>query len=92
MVHYSSRRKHGLYPHEFGPVYRAVHEKLVSLVKSREYLLEAEILFKVLWRFDNCRTGRPQYPEEITWGLINGYINGALTPLEVTPVIKEASL
>jgi hypothetical protein len=36
--------------------------------------LEAEILFKVLFRFVTYKHGRPIYPEPVTWGLIEQYL------------------
>ena len=82
MVHYSKRRRHGLHVYEFGPVFRAVKYRLADLLVNRSNFPEAEALFKVLWRFENCRTGRPKYPEEINWQLISEYINGPLSPFE----------
>ena len=76
MVHYSKRRRHGLYPHEFGPMFRSVKKSLADLLETRSNFPEAEALFKVLWRFENCRVGRPKYPKEISWQLIHEYING----------------
>lgn len=75
MVH-SKRRRHGLHVYEFGPVFRAVKHRLAALLETRSNFPETEALFKVLWRFENCRTGRPQYPKEIRWQLIHEYING----------------
>ena len=75
MDHYHTRRRHGLYPHEFGPVFRAVNQRLLQLLEDRENFLEAEALFRVLWRFENCKVGRPQYPEEINGQLIKEHIN-----------------
>ena len=72
----SGRRRHGLQPYEFGPVFRAVTNRLIQLVEKREDFPEAEALFKVLWRFDNCRVGPPSYPREISWQLITEYLNG----------------
>ena len=82
MVHYSRRRRHGLLPHEFGPVFRAVKHRLFQLVENRSNYPEAEALFKVLFRFENCKSGRPKYPEEISWQMITDYINGPFQPLE----------
>ena len=50
-------------------------------------------MFKVLFRFDNCKSGRPEYPEEITWQLITEYINGPLmsTSEILYNITKEAS-
>ena len=93
MVPYSRRRRHGLQPHEFGPVFRTVNHKLLQLVEKRDNFSEAEALFKVLFRFDNCKSGRPEYPEEITWQLITEYINGPLmsTSEILYNITKEAS-
>jgi len=82
MDHYMGRRRHGLYPHEFGPVFRAVKQRLLQLLEDREDILEAEALFRVLWRFENCKVGRPRYPEEINWQLIAGLVNGPFQSIE----------
>ena len=82
MDHYMGRRRHGLYPHEFGPVFRAVKQRLLQLLEDRENFLEAEALFRVLWRFENCKVGRPSYPEEIDWQLIGEFVNGPFQPIE----------
>jgi len=62
-------------------------------VEKRDNFSEAEALFKVLFRFDNCKSGRPEYPEEITWQLITEYINGPLmsTSEILYNITKEAS-
>ena len=75
MVHYSKRRRWSLNNDEFGPFYRSIIFKLDHLLETRSNFPEAEELFKVLWRFENCRPGRPRYPE-ISWQLIHEYING----------------
>ena len=87
MDHYMGRRRHGLYPHEFGPVFRAVKQRLFQLLKGREDFFEAEALFRVLWRFENCKVGRPRYPEEISWQLISELVNGPFQPIEDIPEI-----
>ena len=90
MVHYSKRRRHGLHIYEFGPVFRAVKHRLASLLETRSNFPDAEALFKVLWRFENCRTGRPEYPEGINWKLIEEYINGPFQPIEdIIDVVTE---
>ena len=82
MCHYLGRRRHGLYSHEFGSVFRAVRQGLLRLLEDREGFFEAEALFRVLWRFENCKVGRPRYPEEISWKLIGEYVNGPFQPIE----------
>ena len=82
MDHYLGRRRHGLYPHEFEPVFRAVKQRLLQLLEDRENFPEAEALFRVLWRFENCKVGRPSYPEEINWQLISELVNGPFQSIE----------
>ncbi|MBC8223113.1 hypothetical protein H8E65_00880 [Candidatus Bathyarchaeota archaeon] len=36
----------------------------------------------MLWRFENCKVGRPRYPEEISWQLIRELVNGPFQPIE----------
>ena len=91
MVHYSRRRRHGLQVHEFGPVFRAVKRRLFQLVEKRSNFPEAEALFRVLYRFENCRPGRPKYPEEINWQLIHDYIIGQFTPELLNMVAEEGA-
>lgn len=76
MVHYSKRRRYSLRTDEFGPNFRSVKHSLADLLETRSNFPEAEILFKILWRFENSRPGRPKYPDEISWQLIHEYING----------------
>ena len=68
--------------HEFEPVFRAVQYRLFQLVENRENFPEAEALFKVLYRFENCKPGRPLYPQEVNWQLIADYIIGPFQSLE----------
>ena len=90
MGHYTRRRRHGLQPHEFGPVFRAVKNSLLQLVKNQTNFPEAEALFKVLYRFENCKPGRPEYPEEINWQLITDYFNGPFSPIpELIDLVAE---
>ena len=81
---------HGLVPNEDGPVFQAVTNRLMQLVESRENFLEAEALFKVLWRLDNCRVGPLSYPREINWQLIADYLNGPFSPIpELSDIATE---
>lgn len=93
MDHFTRRRRHGLPPHEFGPVFRAVKHRLFQLVENRNNFPEAEALFKVLFRFENCKPGRPEYPEEINWQLITEHINGLFQPIpEILEIVSKEGL
>lgn len=62
MDHYMGRRRHGLYPHEFGPVFRAVKQRLLQLLEGREDFFEAEALFRDLeiWELQGWQISVPR--------------------------------
>ena len=87
-----SERRHRLHGYELEPVLRAVRSELVRLIEEKKDLFEATALFKVLFRFEENKHGRPSYPEPITWGLIEDWLDlekGSFTPLEQIPAIAE---
>ncbi len=72
----NERRRPRLAEHETDTAYEAFMEVLDRLVESRENFPKAEILFKILWRFDHYIRGPPKYPKNIGWKRIADYING----------------
>ena len=84
-------RRHRLNGIEVGPVREAVTAYLQSLSHTRndDYLLTAELLLHVFIRLEDCRPGKYQYPEKVTWDIIDGYVNNGtiMVPqlVEVTP-------
>ena len=94
MVH--SRRRHGLYTKELRPVHEAIRLRLLQLVEERISLSEAEILFRVLYRFDHhygeTHMGRCKYPPEIDWKLIEEYLNGPFkTIADIAEIVTKES-
>jgi len=80
MAHYGDRR-YRLNGPEVGPVGELVKERILGLMEDREDLKLAEILFRLLYRFDTYQEGRPNYPEPVTRQVIESWIreNGPLT-------------
>lgn len=76
-----SERRHRLHGHELDPVLKAVRNELIRLLEDRKDLFEATILFKVLFRFEENKQGRPIYPEPITWTLIEKRLDLGKGPL-----------
>lgn len=74
MVHLSDRR-YRLNPHEIDPVMDSVKHRLGELTQDKTDLQLAQDLFMVLYRFENYKVGRPSYPEPITWGLIEAWLD-----------------
>ena len=67
-------RRHRLHGIEVGPVQRAIVYKLRELAEQKMDDLEAEILFRVLYRFQNPRPGAPRYPR-FTWRFLEKVLN-----------------
>ena len=40
---------------------------------------------RALYRLEEHRTGRPDYPEPVTWGLIETWVNGTIIKGEEKP-------
>lgn len=96
MPHYASRQ-HRLNAHEVGPVMETVALRLRELVDARVNMDLAETLFKVLYRFEECKVGRPSYPDPVTWDVIefwlearNDTLTEELLPIEILHQFKEA--
>jgi len=78
-------RRHRLNSPEVAPVKTAVRNQLIELLEQRDNRdkLNAEILFRVWWRLQNCRSGCPNYPE-FTWSTLRYY----LQPEKMVPYIS----
>jgi hypothetical protein len=66
----SGAKRYRLNAEEVIPVLGLVKERLTHLIEAEEDLTEAEQLFKVLYRFETYRVGRPSYPDPINWEII----------------------
>jgi hypothetical protein len=76
-------RRHRLTYVEVGPVKRAIVARLRELLEDREDDLEAEILMRVLYRFNNPRAGKPDYPL-FSWGFLAEVLRN-MEPLRRVP-------
>lgn len=65
MDHYADRG-YRLKGPEVRPVMELVRSRLSELDDAREDLIEAEILFRVLYSLVTYQAGRPVYPEPVT--------------------------
>ena len=72
---FNERRRPRLAEHETDTAYESFIEVLARLVKSRENFPKAEILYKILWRFDHYQRGPPKYPKNISWETIAAYLS-----------------
>ena len=76
MVHYYESRRHRLNPSETPLVRGLVLEKLRRLYDERCDMWLAEEFYRIIWRMDHNRPGRPSYPEPFTWGTLEAYLMG----------------
>jgi len=63
-------------------VHGLVLEKLHQLYADRADVLMAEEFFRILFRMDHNRPGRPAYPEPFTWGVLRMYLEAEGLPEE----------
>jgi hypothetical protein len=90
MVHFTDKR-YRLNGEEVGPVMGLVNSRLLELIEIEANLGEAELLFRVLYRFKTYRVGRPTYPDPLTWEVIRDWVeeNG---PIQFKPLSVSASI
>jgi len=77
-----SERRHRISHNELPHVVEAIEAQLLEWLQFRnhENMRAAEHLFKLWWRIQVHREGRPDYPEPITWGVIATHLsNGTIT-------------
>ena len=65
-----SLRRHRLHGHEIPEVMKGLALLLTEYVKAEEDLETATVAFMPFYRMLYHRTGRPNYPEPITWNTI----------------------
>jgi len=69
--------------------------RLLEYLETKDNLLGAEIAFRAYYRLMESKRGRPDYPEPVTWGLIEDFCHlekGTfidLPPLEAVPRVAE---
>ena len=60
---------------EVPEVIEGLRNRLWYHLQTRESLLSASIAFKAYYRLTTHTTGRPDYPEPITWSLIEDWLS-----------------
>ena len=79
-------RRHRLNGPEVAPVKMAVRNQLIELLERRDNRdkFNAEILFRVWWRLQNCHAGCPRYPD-FSWSVLRYH----LQPEKMVPFTPE---
>ena len=83
MVPFSGARRHRISGSELPHVTEAIEHQLREQLQIRTDPLQAEQLFRLWWRIMIHREGRPDYPEPITWDVIESHLdnNTIMVPL-----------
>ena len=68
-----SQRRHRINGLELGPVKNAVRTQLIAYLEARRSRLEAEILYRVLYRMENPNPGQPNYPD-FSWAAVRALV------------------
>ena len=69
-----SERRHRISHNELPHVVEAIENQLLDLLQHRDRMHAAEHLFRLWWRINIHREGRPNYPEPITWAVIEAHL------------------
>ena len=83
MAQYVGDRRYRLNGDEIPVVLELVRLRLLELVKAKEDLETAGILFRVLYRHQSYTPGRPTYPEPLEWGTIEALVR------DIGPLLEE---
>lgn len=86
MVPFRGERRHRISGSELPHVTEAIENQLREQLQIRTDPIQAEQLFRLWWRIMIHREGRPDYPEPITWSVIDSHLSN--TPLMV-PLVLE---
>jgi len=71
-----SERRHRISGSELPHVTEAIENQLHEQLQIRTNPLQAEQLFRLWYRIQIHREGRPDYPDPITWRVIKEHLNG----------------
>ena len=82
-----SQRRHRINGLELGPVKRAICTQLTEYLETRRSRLEAEILYRVLYRMENPNPGQPHYPN-FSWAAVRALVQPErmMVPLKEAPI------
>lgn len=78
-----SQRRHRLHGEEIPEVLRGLELRLREHLETESDLLGATIAFQAFYRLLEHRSGRPKYPEPVTWNVIAEWIHFYRQALEV---------
>ncbi len=70
-----SLRRHRLYGEEIPEVMKGLALLLTEYVKAEEDLEAATVAFRPFYRMLEHRSGRPNYPEPVTWNVLAEWIH-----------------
>lgn len=73
MVPLPSERCHRLHGEGVPEVTKGLVLKLRQHLETKKDLTAATICFRCLYRLEEHKTGRPDYPNPITWGYLEDY-------------------
>jgi len=85
MVPFRGERRHRISSSELPHVTEAIENQLREQLQIRTDPLQAEQLFRLWYRIQIHREGRPDYPDPITWSVIESYLSN--TPRMVPLVL-----
>jgi len=72
-------RRHRIHEEEVPEVKEGLRLRLCEHLETKEDLIAATLCFRCLYRLEEHKAGRPDYPEPVTWSLIESRINGTIT-------------
>ena len=75
----SGERRHRIHGEEVPVVIEGLRLRLRQHLETRGDLHGATVAFMVLYRLVTHQAGRPDYPEPVTWSLIEEWVNGTIT-------------
>ena len=78
MVPLCSERRHRLQDFEVPEVLKSLRLQLIKHLEMKEDFLQAQITFRVYFRLNEHNIGRPNYPDPLTWQVMEEYINGTV--------------
>jgi len=75
----SSERRHRLHGEEVPEVIEGLRLHLQAHLEERQDLPRAAVAFRAFYRLVTHQVGRPDYPEPVTWALIESWLNGTIS-------------
>jgi len=78
----SSERRHRLHGEEVPEVIQGLRLRLQAHLEERRDPYGAAVAFRAFYRLVTHQAGRPDYPEPVTWGLIERWLNGTISGAE----------